>query len=131
MCPSAKSESDQADAVVLIAHGSRLSEANGDARWMAEQLRRREKVRVVEVAFLELAEPTIETAASRCVERGADRVILLPYFLSPGQHVRTDLESWRQRLEGMFPTVSFRLGEPLGRHPLLVEVLCQRLGDRA
>lgn len=94
---------------------------------MAEQIRRRDPGRIVEVAFLDLSEPTIETAVARLVERGADRVVLLPYFLSPGQHVRRDLEDWRQRMATGFPGARFELCEPVGRHPLLVDVLCERL----
>lgn len=34
----------------------------------------------------ELAEPTIKEAFGKCVQQGASRVIVSPYFLSPGQH---------------------------------------------
>jgi len=131
MSRSPQPESRPTEAVVLIAHGSRLAEANDDAHWMAEQLRRRGAGQAVEVAFLELAEPTIESAAARCVAAGASRVRLLPYFLSPGQHVRRDLEAWRQRLIERFPATSFQLCEPIGRHRLLVDVLGDRLGEGA
>ena len=118
-------------AVVLVAHGSQLDKANADAHWMAEQLRQRGAGKWVEVSFLELVQPTIESAVARCVDRGADRVVLLPYFLSPGHHVQRDLEAWRKKLQDRFPSVSIELREPVGRHPLLVEVLCQRLEDGA
>lgn len=124
-------ESGRSVAVVLVAHGSQLDEANADAHWMAEQLRQRGVAKWVEVSFLELAQPTIETSVVRCVERGADRVVLLPYFLSPGHHVRRDLEAWRKQLQDRFPSASIELREPVGRHPLLVELLCRRLEDGA
>lgn len=113
-------------ALVLIAHGSRQDEANADLVHMVEQLRTRDPSAVVEPAFLELAEPTIDEAAARCVCQGARRVVLLLYFLSAGVHVRRDLTAARERLAGQYPEVVFRLAEPLGRHPLLVEVLAQR-----
>jgi len=34
----------------------------------------------------ELAEPTIKDAFGKCVQQGASRVIVSPYFLSPGRH---------------------------------------------
>ena len=58
-------------AILLIAHGSRNTEANDDLRHVVAELRRRGSYEIVEPAFLELAEPTIEMAARRCVERGA------------------------------------------------------------
>lgn len=113
-------------ALLLIAHGSREEQANADLRHVAAELRRREEFAIVEAAFLELAEPDIDTAGSRCVDMGADRVVLVPYFLSAGVHVRRDLAEARGRLGDRFPGVDFELAEPLGRHPLLVEVVLER-----
>src|SRR5947199_375435 len=112
-------------ALLLVAHGSREPGANDDLRHMAEELRRR-GFAVVETAFLEIAEPDIDAGAARCVERGAGEVVLLPYFLSAGVHVRRDLAAACDRLAERYPKVAFRLAEPLGRHPLLPEVAAQR-----
>ncbi len=113
-------------AILLIAHGSRHEEANADTYHLAAELRRRGPYALVEVAFLELAEPRLDQGAGRCVEQGATRVTMLPYFLSAGVHVRRDLAEARERFAERYPHVTFRLAEPLGRHPLLVEVIAQR-----
>ena len=112
-------------ALLLIAHGSREPEANADLDHVAEGLRGRGH-EIVESSFLELAEPDIEEGGRRCVARGAGRVVLVPYFLSAGVHVRRDLTQARQVLARRFPGVEFRLAEPLGRHPLLLEVVAER-----
>jgi sirohydrochlorin ferrochelatase len=116
-------------ALLLIAHGSRQADANADLHHLAGQLWALGRYAVIEVAFLELAEPTIDEAGRRCVEQGAERVILLPYFLSAGVHVRRDLQAHRDRLAAAFPQVAFALAEPLGRHPLLAEVVAQRAAE--
>jgi sirohydrochlorin ferrochelatase len=113
-------------ALLLIAHGSRQPEANDDLRDLAARLRLTGRYAVVEPAFLELAEPTIEEAGCRCVEQGVDRVILLPYFLSAGVHVQRDLQAHREQLAAAYPAVAFALAAPLGPHPLLVEIVTQR-----
>jgi sirohydrochlorin ferrochelatase len=112
-------------ALLLIAHGSRQPEANDDLYYIVEGLRRRGHA-VVEASFLELAEPNIDEGGARCAARGAGRVVLLPYFLSAGVHVRRDLTAARDRLAARFPGVEFRLAEPLGRHPLLLDVVADR-----
>ena len=113
-------------ALLLIAHGSRRPEANADLAFIANALRERGRYAVVQIAFLELAEPTIVSGGAMCVEAGATDVILLPYFLSPGVHVVEDLTAARDKLTERFPGVRFVLAEPLGRHPLLVDVVEQR-----
>jgi sirohydrochlorin ferrochelatase len=40
--------------------------------------------------------------------------------------VRRDLAAARQRLASLHPQVQFCLAEPLGQHPLLVEVVAER-----
>src|SRR5438105_3086765 len=94
-------------AILVIAHGSRLPEANADLHHVVDELRRRGDYPIVELAFLEIAEPTIEQAGHRCVERGATEVILLPYFLSPGRHGRDDLARHCRDLASQFPQIAF------------------------
>ena len=114
-------------ALLLIAHGSRHGEANADLHWLAEELSRDTRYHAVVASFLELAEPNIEEGGHRCVASGAKRVMLVPYFLSAGVHVRRDLEEYRRKWGEAHPGVEFTLAEPLGRHPLLVEVVRQRI----
>ena len=113
-------------ALLLIAHGSRREEANADLKHLAQELRATLEFEIVGSAYLELAQPGIEEGAATCVGQGAERVVLLPYFLSEGVHVQQDLSAMRARLEARFPGVEFRLAEPLGRHRLLVEVVKDR-----
>jgi sirohydrochlorin ferrochelatase len=115
-----------ATALLLMAHGSRLDDANADLHHVVAEMRRRGRYTRVEASFLELAEPAIEQAAAACVGQGCRRVILLPYFLSAGVHVRRDLAEMQRQLADRFPAVEFVLAEPLGTHPLLLEVVAER-----
>jgi sirohydrochlorin ferrochelatase len=113
-------------ALLLIAHGSRQPEANADLHHVADELRQRGYA-IVEPSYLELAEPGIPEGGARCVAAGARCVVLVPYFLSAGVHVRRDLAAARAELAGRFPEVDFLLAEPLGRHPLLIDVVLDRV----
>ncbi len=115
-------------ALLLIAHGSRQPEANADLHHVARGLEE-QGYTIVVASFLELAEPAIDEGGRICVERGAGRVVLVPYFLSAGVHVRRDLTEVRDRLGQRFPDVDFRLAEPLGQHPLLLTVVADRVRE--
>jgi sirohydrochlorin ferrochelatase len=119
-------------ALLLIAHGSRRAAANDELRHVAEQLRQQTEYAIVEPSFLELAEPDIPAGAARCLAQGATRVVMVPYFLSPGRHVVQDLSRAREDLARRHPEVEFRLSEPLGAHPKLIELLAElaRAGSR-
>lgn len=113
-------------ALLLIAHGSRVAEANADLEHLAAVLRDRGEFAVVQPSYLELCEPGIVAGGGLCVAAGANRVVMLPYFLSAGSHVREDLTAARDELAKRHPKVEFVLAEPLGRHPLLAEVVAER-----
>ena len=113
-------------ALLIIAHGSRHAEANADLHHVAAGLRERGH-EVVVASFLELAEPDIPAGGERCVARGAGRVLMVPYFLSAGIHLRRDLAAARDELSWRHPEVDFRLGSPLGPHDLLDRLVVERI----
>jgi sirohydrochlorin ferrochelatase len=114
-------------AVLLIAHGSRHAPANDDLHGLAARLAARGDDPIVEPAFLELAEPDIPTGGDRCIARGAERVLMIPYFLAEGVHLLRDLAAARDDLARRHPGVEFRLGAPLGPHPLLDRLVEERI----
>ncbi len=114
-------------AVLLIAHGSRHAPANDDLRRMVDRVAATATHPIVEPAFLELAHPDIAAAGARCVELGADRVLMIPYFLAAGVHLLRDLTAARDALMANHPRVEFRLGPPLGPHHLLDQLVLERI----
>jgi sirohydrochlorin ferrochelatase len=114
-------------AVLLIAHGSRRAEANHDLVIVADRLREQSDYKIVVPSYLELAEPSIPDGARQCVDAGADHVLMMPYFLSAGSHVTRDLERFRNEAAAEFEAVQFDLCPPLGLHPLMLQIVKDRL----
>lgn len=119
----------ESTAVLLIAHGSRRTEANEDLVKLAGLIGERNKYRFVQVSYLELAAPTISDGGRACVRQGVSRVLMLPYFLSEGMHVARDLEESKHQLATEFPDIEFILCPPLGLHPLMAEIVLDRLQE--
>jgi sirohydrochlorin ferrochelatase len=118
---------DARTAVLLIAHGSRYASANDDLHELVARISSEGGYAIVEPSFLELAEPDIARGAERCVVRGAGRVLMVPYFLSAGVHLLRDLAEARDALADRFPQVEFCLGPALGPHPLLEQLVLDRI----
>jgi sirohydrochlorin ferrochelatase len=122
-------ENHKKTAVLVIAHGSRQQAANDDLSELVKRLADQGDYPIVEGCFLELAEPDLPTGGEKCVARGATRVLLIPYFLSAGVHLQRDLTAARDDLGRRHPGVQFRLGPPLGPHPLLDRLVVTRIRE--
>lgn len=72
---------------------------------------------------MELAEPSIEQAFDRCVAAGAQKVVLHPFFLSPGRHVTSDIPTLMKAAGSRHPKVAWVISEPLGLQKLMPRVM--------
>ncbi|KAL3833137.1 hypothetical protein ACJIZ3_007873 [Penstemon smallii] len=106
----------EGDGVIIVDHGSRRRESN-----------------------LMLTEPSIKDAFNSCVQQGAQRVIVSPFFLFPGRHwhqvhwadfdfrILQDIPSLTAEAAKEHPGVSYVVTAPLGLHELLVDVVNDRI----
>ncbi|XP_068336979.1 sirohydrochlorin ferrochelatase, chloroplastic-like [Pyrus communis] len=116
-----------ANGVIILDHGSRRKESNLMLNEFVSMFRERAGYPIVEAAHMELAEPSIRDAFSSCVEQGANRVVVSPFFLSPGRHWNQDIPSLTAEAAKEHPGVSYMVTAPLGLHHLLVDVLNDRI----
>ncbi len=114
-------------AILLMGHGSRVPEANDALRVIADQVRHDGGFEIVEVSFRELHAPDIQAGIDRCVEQGAGRILLYPYFLFAGAHVLEDLPEEMARAKERYPELEMIMGAPLGAHRKLGEIVCERV----
>lgn len=117
--------------VLVVGHGSRREEANRDVREAASAIGRRGGFPLVEAAFLEIEHPNIAEAFTHLVERGACKVTVHPYFLSPGRHARGDLPREVREVAQSFPGVRYQITRPLSAHPLVIEASLERIRETA
>ena len=102
--------------LLLIAHGSRRQGANDEIAHLAERIASHEDNDYdgVVPAFLEIAEPNIHQGISRCIELGADHIVVMPYFLAAGNHVNKDIPGEIACAQAGAPTVKFEMSQYIG-----------------
>ena len=112
-------------ALLLIAHGSRREASNQEVRDLAGRLGQiaGDHFDLIVPAFLELAEPDIMAGVAQCVEAGASSVTAVPYFLSAGRHVVTDIPTELNKATRQHPAVSIVQSDYLGMHGSLPKIL--------
>ncbi len=112
--------------LVVVDHGSRVEESNAMLVEMTRMIRASVRWPIVQPAHMELAEPSIGTAFDRCVDQGAELVIVSPYFLLPGRHWSQDIPALAREAAERHPAVRYLVSSPLGLHPLMADVVRSR-----
>lgn len=116
-------------AILLVDHGSRRAEANAVLDEVAALLRRRVPERIVRVAHMELAPPSVAEGIEACVAAGAREIVVHPYFLAPGSHGARDVPALVAAAARRHPAVSIRVSAPLGAHEGLVDAILARVEE--
>lgn len=116
--------------ILLLGHGSPKKDANNLDRvgtMLHGMLHAGCSEDCVKVAYLQFVEPGIPETIRECVEQGAKKIILHPFFLSAGMHVTKDIPGMIAEAQGLYPDVKFVYTEPLGVHEKLVHIVMERI----
>ena len=114
--------------IIIVDHGSTRDESNRMLEQIAVLFAQRfaERYPIVEPAHMELTEPSIATAYARCVGRGAQRVVVCPFFLGPGKHWTQDIPRLTADAARHFPLTRFHVTPTLGIDDLILDLLEKR-----
>ena len=115
--------------IIIVDHGSRRAASNDMLLVAVDNFLQRSTWDIVELAHMELAQPDIATAFRRCVERGAQRVIVFPYFLSPGRHWNEDIPNLVRAAASGFPDVDWLVTAPFGLHRGMSGIISDRISQ--
>lgn len=117
--------------LLIVAHGSRRRASNEEVLALGERVRALNDPDIgdVQVAFLELAEPSIPDGLARCVERGAKEIVVFPYFLAAGTHVARDIPEALEAFRAGHPQVRLCLASHLGASASLPGTLLDMAGQ--
>ena len=118
-------------AVILLAHGSR------DPHWIApftqmlEQVREQSPHNKVELAYLELAEPSLEKKIEELADTGFLQLEVIPLFFAAGKHLRKDVplevEQMQQQLQQRGLNIKVELHGPIGLEPEVATAISQTI----
>jgi hypothetical protein len=117
------------EAIILMGHGSRVPGAGKDMEEVARRLKEKYGYPWVEICFISRLGPHFSEVFEKCVNRGAKKVWVIPYFLHDGLHLRLDIPEMMQKEAKKFPHVKLTLGKSLGFGEGLVNLVKQRIEE--
>lgn len=117
-----------AQAILLLGHGSKAPEANETLRKVAASVKAAGNYGAVLPAFLQMAKPDFQEGVDELVSLGFNDIILMPYFLYMGLHVTQDLPEEMDKALARYPRLSLTFAKNLGYHDKLVDITVERIG---
>ncbi len=114
-----------ASSLLIVAHGSRRSQSNMEIEQLTQIIREKARDQYLSIshAFLELASPNIGDAIDQCVAQGAEKILLLPYFLSAGRHVQQDIPEQVAIKQAQYPQVEIQITTYLGASEKIADLM--------
>lgn len=113
--------------IVIAGHGSRDADGIREFEQLVELVRERAPQHQVSHGYLEFASPTIDQAIAGQVSAAAKQIVMVPGILLAATHAKNDLPSELLTFAREHPDTDFHFGAPLGLHPLLLQVVQQRI----
>ena len=110
-------------AMILFGHGAR------DSRWREpfDQLtrlwREQHPNTLVELAFLELMQPSLEQAMASLIAQGADAIVVVPVFFGQGGHLRNDFPVLLEACQKQYPDVKLSATSAVGEDPAVLQAI--------
>jgi len=110
--------------VLIIGHGSKDPNARSSLKFIADGVG--SSYRNVNYCFLEIEEPTIKHGIDACMKNNPDFLVVVPYFLHRGAHVKRDI------YEDLNPAIASSgikkvfLAEHLGTDDKMIDLVLER-----
>ena len=123
-----KTKGKEKRAVILIGHGSRAAGADDDMERIAGRLRAAADGGIVDLCRMAHG-TSFGEAFERCVRQGVKTVIVIPYFLHFGVHLRQDIPEMLREAVMKHPGVRLILGRHLGYDDVLAALVERRIAE--
>jgi len=110
-------------AMILFGHGAR------DARWrepfdrLVELWRSQHAQTPVELAFLEMMQPSLPEAIGKLVALGASQITIIPVFFGQGGHLRNDFPVLLEECQKQYPAIALSATPAVGEDRAVLQAI--------
>ena len=110
-------------AIILFGHGAR------DARWrepfdrLAALWKAQHPDTLVQLAFLEMMDPSLEAAVANLASAGASDIVVVPVFFGQGGHLRNDFPVLLNSCQEKFPSVKLSAMLAVGEDEAVLQAI--------
>ena len=118
--------------IILLAHGSRLQQANDEVLQLAELLQQSKPNDEITTrsAFLQFGKPSLQESIDDAAKNGCLEVLIAPLFLTSGVHINEDIPEIIKEAREKYPDIHFKQCRLLGCDSRLAPILWERINEQ-
>ena len=117
------------EAIILIGHGSRIPGAGRDMEEVVRRVKEKYGYQIIEICFMSGLGPHFPEVFEKCVNQGATKILVIPYFLHEGRHLIQDIPEMMKEEAKRFPGVKVIMGKGFGFDEALVDLVHRRVEE--
>lgn len=116
----------QNKALVLLGHGSRSKDAIEEFNFIVDSTQEKSDDFKVFGAHMEIAKPSLEEVIDEINNLNMNTVVVMPYFLFNGNHIKFDIPKQIKALQLLYPNLKIVFGSPIAREPMMAELMLNK-----
>ena len=103
-------------ALLITAHGSRKQTSNAEVLDLVDAVGKMPENGFDRVtgAFIQYASPLFSAQVDVLAGKGASQIVVFPYFIAAGSHVRSDIPGLIEQARTKYPRIDFKLIPHIG-----------------
>lgn len=115
--------------IIILGHGSKLHKANGLISKVARIIKKEIAGNIVEPSYLQFHQPNLSESIKKVVEKGCKKIIIVPFFLFSGNHVKRDIPQAIKKEMDRYPDCTFVFTESMGEDGRIVDIVLQKINE--
>lgn len=120
--------SHSSEAVLIVGHGSRVSESNYQFESLVQRVQEGLPNRNLYFGYIELAQPFFGDQLEKIASENRFRKIkIIPYMLFMASHIKNDFPLEISKIKSKYPKLEISFSDPLGNDELLIQLLAKRI----
>lgn len=117
-------------AVLYVAHGTRLQAGIHEAIQFIKNQMHYVDIPIQTYSFIDLAKPTIEEGIQTCLNQGATKIAIVPVLLLAAGHVKEDIPHTITVAMKKYPNIKFTYGQPFGVNDQMIQTILERILEK-
>ncbi len=113
--------------ILILAHGSRRHETDIILRSLTQKVKDKTGEDLIYPSYLQFSQQNLEVGIEYLIEKGANKIKVIPMFLFDGIHVTQDIPQELNMIMTKYPGIEMKMSKHLGDDDRIADIIKDRI----